>query len=101
MESNSRIYVAGNTGMVGSAIIRMLTAKGYTNIISSPSGHWDLRRQDEVERFFRINNPEYVFLAAAKVGGELSLCSSSLNVLIVFHPFSHCMQNKLLQHYPN
>ena len=47
----------------------MLTAKGYTNIISSPSGHWDLRRQDDVERFFRINNPEYVFLAAAKVGG--------------------------------
>ena len=69
MESNSRIYVAGNTGMVGSAIIRMLTAKGYTNIISSPSSHWDLRRQDDVERFFRINNPEYVFLAAAKVGG--------------------------------
>jgi len=69
MESNSRIYVAGNTGMVGSAIIRMLTEKGYTNIISSPSGHWDLRRQDDVERFFRINNPEYVFLAAAKVGG--------------------------------
>ncbi len=55
--------------MVGSAIIRMLKSKGYENIISSPSGHWDLRRQDEVERFFRINNPEYVFLAAAKVGG--------------------------------
>ena len=69
MESNSRIYVAGNTGMVGSAIIRMLKSKGYENIISSPSGHWDLRRQDDVERFFRINNPEYVFLAAAKVGG--------------------------------
>ena len=45
MESNSRIYVAGNTGMVGSAIIRMLKSKGYENIISSPSGHWDLRRQ--------------------------------------------------------
>ena len=69
MESNSRIYVAGNTGLVGSALIRMLKRKGYNNIISSPSGHWDLRRQDEVERFFRINNPEYVFLAAAKVGG--------------------------------
>ena len=55
--------------MVGSAIIRMLKSKGYNNIISSPSGHWDLRRQDDVERFFRINNPEYVFLAAAKVGG--------------------------------
>ena len=69
MESNSRIYVAGNTGMVGSAIIRLLKSKGFENIISSPSGHWDLRRQDDVERFFRINNPEYVFLAAAKVGG--------------------------------
>ena len=69
MESNSRIYVAGNTGMVGSAIVRMLKSKGYNNIISSPSGHWDLRRQSDVERFFRINNPEYVFLAAAKVGG--------------------------------
>ena len=69
MESNSRIYVAGNTGLVGSALIRMLKRKGYTNIISSPSGHWDLRRQSDVERFFRINNPEYVFLAAAKVGG--------------------------------
>ena len=69
MESNSKIYVAGNTGMVGSALIRMLTRNGYENIISSPSAHWDLRRQDDVERFFRINNPEYVFLAAAKVGG--------------------------------
>jgi len=51
MESNSRIYVAGNTGMVGSAIIRMLTAKGYTNIISSPSGHWDLRDRTMLKDF--------------------------------------------------
>ena len=49
MESNSKIYVAGNTGMVGSALIRMLKSKGYENIISSPSAHWDLRRQDDVE----------------------------------------------------
>ncbi len=69
MNSQSRIYVAGNTGLVGSAIVRMLHWKGYTNILSSPSSHWDLRRQEDVERFFRINEPEYVYLAAAKVGG--------------------------------
>jgi GDP-L-fucose synthase len=69
MNADSKIYVAGNTGMVGSAIVRMLHMKGYINIISSPSSHWDLRRQEEVERFFQINEPEYVYLAAAKVGG--------------------------------
>lgn len=69
MNTQSRIYVAGNTGLVGSAIIRMLCSKGYNNIVLSPSSHWDLRRQDDVERFFKINEPEYVFLAAAKVGG--------------------------------
>lgn len=69
MNADSKIYVAGNTGLVGSAIVRMLHMKGYTNIISSPSSHWNLRRQEDVERFFRINEPEYVYLAAAKVGG--------------------------------
>ena len=69
MDSNSKIYVAGNTGLVGSAIVRMLKKKGLTNILSSPSSHWDLRNQDDVKRYFRICNPEYVILAAAKVGG--------------------------------
>jgi len=69
MDSESRIYVAGNTGLVGSAIVRMLHRKGYTNILSSPSSYWDLRRQDDVGRFFQVNQPEYVYLAAAKVGG--------------------------------
>lgn len=69
MNIESKIYVAGNTGLVGSAIVRMLHWKGYANILSSPSSHWDLRRQEDVERFFRINEPEYVYLAAAKVGG--------------------------------
>lgn len=69
MNANSKIYVAGNTGLVGSAIVRILHMKGYTNIVSTPSSHWDLRRQDDVERFFRINEPEYVYLTAAKVGG--------------------------------
>ena len=69
MDSNSKIYVAGNTGLVGSAIIRMLKSKGYTNILSTPHSNWDLRNQEDVNRFFRINEPDYVFLAAAKVGG--------------------------------
>ena len=69
MDSESRVYVAGNTGLVGSAIVRMLHRKGYTNILSSPSSYWDLRRQDDVGRFFQVNEPEYVYLAAAKVGG--------------------------------
>ena len=69
MDSESKVYVAGNTGLVGSAIVRMLHRKGYTNIVSSPSSYWDLRRQDDVGRFFQVNQPEYVYLAAAKVGG--------------------------------
>ena len=69
MDSESRVYVAGNTGLVGAAIVRTLHWKGYTNILSSPSHHWDLRNQMDVERFFRVNEPEYVYLAAAKVGG--------------------------------
>jgi len=69
MNTQSKIYVAGNTGLVGSAIVRMLHWKGYTNVLSSPSSRWDLRRQEDVETFFRINEPEYVYLAAAKVGG--------------------------------
>jgi GDP-L-fucose synthase len=72
MDNDSRVYVAGNTGLVGSAIVRMLRQKGHTNILSSPSSHWDLRRQEDVEKFFRINEPEYVFVAAAKVGGIMA-----------------------------
>ena len=72
MDSESKIYVAGNTGLVGSSIVRILRQKGYTNIISSPSSHWDLRIQDNVEEFFNINKPDYVFLAAAKVGGIMA-----------------------------
>ncbi len=69
MNSQSRIYVAGDTGLVGSAIVRMLHMRGYTNILSTPHSNWDLRNQENVDRFFKINKPDYVFLAAAKVGG--------------------------------
>jgi GDP-L-fucose synthase len=69
MEKNSKIYVAGHNGLVGSAIIRKLKKDGYTNIIVRDSSHLDLRNQQAVKDFFDIEQPEYVFLAAAKVGG--------------------------------
>lgn len=69
MEKDSKIFVAGHKGMVGSAIVRELTAQGYTNIIVKPHAELDLCRQEAVEAFFEKEKPEYVFLAAAKVGG--------------------------------
>ena len=69
MNPNSRVFVAGHKGLVGSAIVRNLKQRGYNSISSSPSDHWDLRKRDDVDTFFRIHNPEYVIIAAAKVGG--------------------------------
>lgn len=72
MEKEAKIYVAGHRGMVGSAIVRALEKQGYTNIIKRTSKELDLRRQEKVEEFFAIEKPDYVFLAAAKVGGILA-----------------------------
>lgn len=69
MKEDSKIYVAGHRGMVGSSIIRNLVAKGYNNIITRTSKELDLKRQADVEDFFAVEKPDYVFLAAAKVGG--------------------------------
>lgn len=69
MELNSKVYVAGHRGMVGSAIIRNLQKKGFNNIITRTSAELDLRNQQAVSEFFEKEKPEYVFLAAAKVGG--------------------------------
>jgi len=69
MEKNSKIYVAGHKGMVGSAIVRKLEAEGYTNLVLRNSKKLDLRNQQAVDAFFATEKPEYVFLAAAKVGG--------------------------------
>ena len=69
MEKNSKIYVAGHRGMVGSAIVRGLERQGYTNIITRTHSQLDLTDQGGVKRFFAEEKPEYVFLAAAKVGG--------------------------------
>lgn len=69
MNKDSKIYVAGNRGLVGSAIVRNLKQKGYTNIIERTHSELDLLNQQAVRRFFQIEYPEYVVLAAAKVGG--------------------------------
>ena len=69
MQADSKIYVAGHRGMVGSAIVRELNRQGYTNIITRTHAELDLTRQADVEAFFAAEKPAYVFLAAAKVGG--------------------------------
>lgn len=69
MDYSSKIYVAGHKGLVGSAIVRNLTSRGFTNIIGKELHELDLRRQADVESFFAVEKPEYVILAAAKVGG--------------------------------
>ena len=69
MEKNAKIYVAGHRGMVGSAILRKLQAEGYTNLVIRSSQELDLRNQQAVADFFAAEKPDYVFLAAAKVGG--------------------------------
>jgi len=69
MEKSSKIYIAGHRGMVGSAIYRKLEKEGFTNIITRVSADLDLRNQQDVADFFEQEKPEYVFLAAAKVGG--------------------------------
>ena len=69
MEKNAKIYVAGHGGMVGSAIVRALKREGYTNIVGRTHHELDLTRQKDTEAFFEAEKPEYVFLAAAKVGG--------------------------------
>ena len=71
MQLTSKIYIAGHTGLVGSAILRHLQAKGYTNLILVRHNELDLKNQSAVDRFFTTERPEYVFLAAARVGGIL------------------------------
>lgn len=72
MDKNAKIYVAGHRGMVGSAIVRNLQAKGYTNIVTRTHQELDLINQAAVDQFFAQEKPDYVFLAAAKVGGIIA-----------------------------
>jgi GDP-L-fucose synthase len=72
MNKDALIYIAGHRGMVGAAITRLLQREGYTNLLTRTSGELDLRSQQEVESFFKTCKPEYVFVAAAKVGGIMA-----------------------------
>lgn len=72
MQKNSKIYVAGHRGMVGSSLLRNLEAKGFANLVVRTSSELDLRNTVEVAEFFEKEKPEYVFLAAAKVGGIMA-----------------------------
>lgn len=72
MEKDAKIYVAGHQGMVGSAIVRELRRQGYMNIIVRTHKELNLGNQYSVQNFFEIEKPEYVFLAAAKVGGIIA-----------------------------
>ncbi|ACT94989.1 GDP-L-fucose synthase [Dyadobacter fermentans] len=72
MEKSAKIYIAGHRGMVGSAILRKLEKEGFNNIITRTSSQLDLRNQADVRAFFEAERPEYIFLAAAKVGGIMA-----------------------------
>jgi len=72
VEKNAKIYIAGHKGLVGSAIMRTLTKLGYTNLVYKTRGELDLRNQQAVREFFEAERPQYLFLAAAKVGGILA-----------------------------
>jgi len=72
MDRSAKIYIAGHRGMVGSAIFRKLTTEGFNNIVTRTSAELDLRDQQAVAEFFAVEKPDYVFLAAAKVGGILA-----------------------------
>jgi GDP-L-fucose synthase len=88
METHSKIFVAGHRGLAGSAIVRRLESLGYTNLVTRSHGELDLRVQGPVEDFFAAERPEYVFLAAAKVGGILANSS---------HPAEFLRDNLLIQ----
>ncbi len=83
MEREARIYVAGHRGMVGSALVRLLQAKGYRNLLCRTSQELDLRDGRQVEQFFAEANPEYVIIAAAKVGGIFA--NSSFPAEFLYH----------------
>lgn len=94
MNKTSKIYIAGNTGMVGSAIIRKLKAKDYSNLIFTPYPEYDLIDQKVVENFFIKEKPEYVFLAAAKVGGIIA--NNTYRAQFIYENLQ--IQNNIIHH---
>lgn len=100
MEKGSKIYVAGHRGMVGSAIVKSLEEKGYHNIVVRTRDELDLTRQEQVEKFFKEEKIDYVFLAAAKVGGILANSQYPAdfmyeNMMIEFNIIKSAMDNKV------
>ena len=100
MEKNEKIYVAGESGLVGSAIVRHLKSKGYQNLIFTPYPEYDLRDQAQVNAFFHKEKPDYVFLAAAKVGGIManSIYPAEFiydNIMIASHVIHASYKNKV------
>jgi GDP-L-fucose synthase len=105
LQKDSRIYVAGHRGMVGSALVRLLKTRGYSNLILSTSEEVDLRDSGQVARFFSDARPEYVFLAAAKVGGILANSSSPADFIydnlaiqtnVIHQAYTHRVRKLLL-----
>ncbi|WP_069660980.1 GDP-L-fucose synthase [Arcticibacter eurypsychrophilus] len=92
MEKTSKIYVAGHNGMVGSAITRKLKAEGFTNLLTRGSKELDLRDQAAVTGFFKTEKPDYVFLAAAKVGGIVA--NSTYRADFLYENL--CIQNNII-----
>lgn len=92
MEKNSKIYVAGHRGMVGSAIVRELNRLGFHNVLVKTSAELDLRNQSQVDAFYRTEKPEYVFVAAAKVGGILA--NNTYRAEFLYDNL--CIQNNLI-----
>jgi GDP-L-fucose synthase len=81
MRNDARIYIAGHTGLVGSALVRRLRAAGHTCLITATRTELDLTRAEEVDEFFRVARPDFVFLAAARVGGILANSSQPVEFL--------------------
>lgn len=92
MQKKSKIYIAGHRGMVGSAIARHLEAKGFTNLVFRTSKELDLRNQEAVFDFFETEKPEYVFLAAAKVGGIVA--NNTYRADFIYENL--CIQNNII-----
>lgn len=94
MQTASKIYVAGHRGMVGSAVYRALQKAGFTNIVTRTSSELDLRDQSAVADFFASEKPEYVFLAAAKVGGIVA--NNTYRAEFIYDNL--CIQNNIIHH---
>jgi GDP-L-fucose synthase len=102
MNKTSKIYVAGHRGMVGSAIVRQLKNDGFSNIVTKTHKELDLTRQDQVEEFFKAEKPEYVFLAAAKVGGIMANSTSKAqffydNTMIALNVIHTAYKNNVIK----